>query len=125
MNNYIQEQFLPYEESLELKNIGFDEECLGFYYGKGKFSFFTFIETTQEGKKQSQTNESFVTAPLYQQVFDWFLEKHKVINYPEFDFDEQKWFCNSDYNRIILFNTKKEAELACIRGLIKIVKEKQ
>ena len=29
--------FVPYEQSLKLKSIGFDEECLAFYLNTGKF----------------------------------------------------------------------------------------
>ena len=30
-------EFIPYEQALELKELGFDEECFGWYSKDGKF----------------------------------------------------------------------------------------
>ena len=56
-------------------------------------------------------------------AFRWFREKYKKVDYPEFDYDEQKWYCHSNYQSRILFDTYEEAELECLKKLIEIVKE--
>lgn len=65
--------FVPYEIALKLKEKGFDEPCLSWYYQESK----ELCEVTSylyEGSKNSENNIDrvpFVTAPLYQQVIDW------------------------------------------------------
>jgi len=57
--------FVSYELTLKLKEKGFDEECLGLYYKDGSFAY-------------NPDSDVFVGAPLYQQVIDWFREKHNI-----------------------------------------------
>lgn len=119
----MKEQFIPYELALKLKELGFDEECFGFYdLGKLYLSGVTkqnFHEVTQ------------VLAPLWQQAFDWFREKHGkhvVIYQIEFhdlsimwdwdiivgkDEDDEEF--NIPYSK-----TYQEARKACLEKLIEI-----
>ncbi len=56
-------EFIPYEQALELKELGFNEECFGFYTLEGCY----FPNTTE------LNSLSYACAsPLYQQAFDWF-----------------------------------------------------
>ena len=68
-------------------------------------------------------------APLYQQVFRWFRKKHKLSH----DVDE---YADGDYtagiykNHFVVWETDnhvtyEEAEMACIRELITIVKNEK
>ena len=57
------EQFIPYELALKLKELGFDEECFNVYDELG------FI---QDEKKMDELNLIKLNAPLWQQAFDWF-----------------------------------------------------
>ena len=34
-------EFIPYEQALELKELGFDEKCLARYFKDGKSIFYT------------------------------------------------------------------------------------
>jgi hypothetical protein len=66
-------EFIPYEQALELKELGFDEPCFGkFYYNHleigGNWSNDDFKEDP----------DIFISAPLYQQVFKWFCKKHNL-----------------------------------------------
>lgn len=93
----MEEQFVPYELSVKLKELGFDEECFG-YYGKEKDKYDAKLEILYDTKHnssqwrtiqnvfRSQRNaesfsESYYTkkyyclAPLWQQAFDWFRTK--------------------------------------------------
>lgn len=66
--------FVPYELALKLKEKGFNEECLSRFFGD-KLT----ITTTFGCKNSDDVPEQFnfkCTAPLYQQVIDWFREKH-------------------------------------------------
>lgn len=106
------EEFVPYEISLELKELGFSERCLKSYY-KGSILL------------EGHGNVYDTPAPTFSQCFRWFREKYNLIDYPEFDYDEQKWFCHSDYHIFkIYFKTYEKAEIDCLIKLIKIVKSK-
>ena len=117
-------EFIPHQEALELKELEFDEPCFG-YYEDNNLTI-TFPSTSSNGWKwvgNSIIPAKNTKAPTYSQAFRWFREKYRKVDYPEFDYDEQKWHCHSDYKGYVLFNTYEEAELACLKKLIQIVKE--
>jgi hypothetical protein len=116
-------EFIPYEQALELKELGFNELCL-FYY------------TDNEALRiyhQSEIYDDLVGAPLYQQAFRWFREKYGIM-YIVYN-NTENWKntfhgayskINSDYESDYTddYNTYEEAELACLKKLIEIVKNK-
>lgn len=94
----MQEQFTSYEIALKLKKLGFDKPCFkifdeygelnNFIISQGKdFNLAEFEETTNSRILCELNNYSLpddiefeiCTAPLYQQVFQWFREKHNII----------------------------------------------
>jgi len=112
----------PYEESLELKELGFDEPC---YYD---YNF--------GGEITNKWAIGLVPAPLYQQAFRFFREEHGLFSAVNVDQTMEPKFCysisryaeDSDW-AILVFNsdlyyTYEEAELALLRRLIQTVKEK-
>jgi hypothetical protein len=120
----MEKEFVPYELSLELKQLGFDEPCFGCYDEKRVFGL------TVMSIKQYYTNSKEDTwncsAPLYQQAFRWFREKYKLYSFV-FKFDEG--FGYETYKEGITqtnesFENYEEAELACLQKLIEIVKTK-
>ncbi len=60
--------FVSFEIAKHLKEKGFDEECLAHWNGGFKLS-----------GQQLKLSETIMKAPLYQQVIDWFREKHKIF----------------------------------------------
>jgi len=123
----MEKEFVPYQPSLDLKELGFDGECLGVYDSQTKELFLN--DTRELSIKEIPT--IFTLAPLYQQAFRWFREKynqHCFIHYhskPEYTFAvyndiEMYWTLHKN----ISFNTYEEAELACLKKLIEIVKNK-
>ena len=63
MNNL----FVPYEQALHLKELGFQEECLAYYHQD------QMLEVDSLGIKRDHYRGKFgVLAPLYKQAFDWF-----------------------------------------------------
>jgi len=92
-------EFIPYEQALELKELGFKKDNdFGLLY-KGED----------------------IPAILYQQAFRWFREKHNLIT----QIQKHK----NDYIACLGIHvewcdTYDEAELACLKKLIEIVKNK-
>ena len=74
--------FAPYELSLLAKQKGFNEPCFGVYYAKEKElnQYKGFPDSGNEDDfsftKNSNLTETWVTAPLYQQLVDWLRENH-------------------------------------------------
>lgn len=95
----LQNQFVSYEIAKELKELGFDEECLAYFLNSYdtadeldniKFNEKNHIEFKIGSYKylniQDVLNSSiFIICPLYQQVIDWFREKHNL----HLSFEEQ------------------------------------
>jgi len=123
----MEREFIPYEQALELKELGFDENYIACYSSDGKL-YSNELWKYKDGIK----------APLYRQAFRWFREKHKIISVIDFHCDGDNWedvvhevrisefehfkthdsFVESEYK------TYEEAELACLKKLIEIVKNK-
>ena len=80
----IKDQFASYDIAKEVRDLGFDEECLGFYYEHIKTGFIIEIRKVQI----NQLSKYDVLAPLWSQIIDWFREKHSLyidIRYPEYE----------------------------------------
>jgi hypothetical protein len=123
MNN-LEKEFVPYQESLELKELGFDEPCLGFYE-RDKELVIQECEITDFHFDSLQC-----VTPTFSQAFRWFREKHGWV--AEIHGSPQ---CNHFYSNLLLqakgevgnskiCDTYEEAELTCLRRLIEIVKNK-
>ena len=109
-------EFIPYEQALALKELGFDEPCQGYYdVDKGYSIGYAFCYSNRESQP-----ENGCLAPLYQQAFRWFREKYNL--YYSIQNQQSLWF----FNRFSLkgFKTYEEAELECLKKLIEIVKNK-
>jgi len=124
----MQKEIVLYPESFELKQLGFDEVCI-YHYKKndeGEHTSHPTFEMTAPFGKNHNTLDSRVSAPTYSQSFRWFREKHGlcIVIKP---IDDKK--LDLGYNLLkngLIMNahlTYEGAELACLRNLIKIVKE--
>ena len=123
----MEKEFIPYEQALALKELGFDEACLGYYTGD-KMHFVLRPLMLRVNELESYV----VTAPLYQQVFRWFREKYDMASFIQrFEGDVFDYEINSDIFKEVTdfgdgyFDTYEEAELECLRKLIEIVKNKK
>jgi len=124
----MQKEIVLYPEAFELKQLGFDEVCI-YHYKKNDegehTSHPTFEMLTPFGKNHNIL-DSRVSAPTYSQSFRFFREKHGlcIVIKP---IDDKK--LDLGYNLLkngLIMNahlTYEGAELACLRNLIKIVKE--
>ncbi len=128
----MEKEFIPYEQALALKELGFSEECLALYYVRTKGLHYG---PTKE-LISNYTEDLRIAAPLYQQAFRWFKEKHNLFyeiqidrtTEPKFCFDifQYEHFGNYEEIRIgewYLYRTQEEAELECLKKLIEIVKK--
>ena len=109
--NNMEREFIPYEQAIDLKELGFDEPCL-----KTMLDF-------------DITYESNIKMPLKQQAFRFFREEYNIASFIQryqgevFDYE-----INSDIFKEVTdfkdgyFDTYEEAELACLKKLIEIVK---
>jgi hypothetical protein len=113
-------EFIPYEQALALKELGFEEPCLGYYIE---------LKNPVEGLLEIGLDNEYLQAPLYQQAFRWFREKRyrfNIVNdstdingnYYYDVFFNGKFLFETDY----IYKTYEEAELACLKKLIEIVK---
>ena len=128
MNTNYEKDFVPYEQALALKELGFDEPCLATYHKE----LHTIIPIYAE-----YTNQDVIKAPLYQQAFRWFREKHNIDawvqpfvsekhgkpflpdeSYAYYIFEDGVYVADG-----VNFLDSEEAELACLKKLIEIVKQ--
>jgi hypothetical protein len=130
----MEKEFVPYTEALELKQLGFDEPCFGYYHEDKSLTYTNIV--SQNTNSFWKINNKIVSAPLYQQAFRWFRDKklsdscicryqgrddggiyyYYCIN-NDFGVEETRYFKEGFY-------TYEEAELACLKKLIEIVKTK-
>jgi hypothetical protein len=127
-------EFIPYQQALALKELGFDEPCLAHWYNE--------TPTNSEGQclvyyKKPWDNQKIINgvirdyyfAPTYSQAFRFFREKYSlytnITKYnDENDTQDKFYYYISDGYMREEFNTYEEAELACLIKLIEIVKNK-
>jgi hypothetical protein len=128
----MEKEFIPYEQALELKELGFDETCIMAYY-----------HLLSEDKKDklfmryndNKTNsDNAISAPLYQQCFRWFRKKYKLDFYIRnsesgcgfggVTTHKSNFFFLYISNGYWKFNSYEEAELECLKKLIEIIKSK-
>jgi hypothetical protein len=119
--------FIPYEQALALKELGFDEPCFGIWMERGDRHDVIYV-AKQEDAWMAKQNDG-ILAPLYQQAFRWFREKYQLHNgiYPyydeyEFQIKDFRLPTNTPINGGLM--KYEEAELACLIKLIEIVKNK-
>ena len=144
-------EFIPYEQALALKELGFDEPCLAYYQKSAVIGDATILPIQIRNKASNFNNNEyskmgvpFCSAPLYQQAFRWFREKYGLKHDIDDDNVGTKFYYKirsytdkfDNYDDIIKsmreekdwakieFKTYEEAELKCLIKLIEIVKNK-
>lgn len=124
----MEKEFLRYAESLELKELGFNETCFAGYYDDGKLHI-------RRVDFQSDL-KGFCLAPTWQSAFSWFREKYHIHGEPFYKggltkqtswydykiYSNIDWICNNPKQQ---WKTYEEAELECLKKLIEIVKDKE
>jgi hypothetical protein len=116
----MEKEFVPYSEALALKELGFDEPCMGYRDGGGYLMI-------------KETPHCVISAPTFSQAFRWFREnydltvsinrnrKFKPVKRYEVIIDESTYEKINVYG-LDYYDSYEEAELECLKKLIKIVK---
>ena len=128
----MKKEFIPYQQALELKELGFNEDCLGWYQDN---TLRLDINSNQSIKFHEHLGrfKGCLLAPLYQQCWRWFREKYGLIgwvcpfnngknesnNFLSYGFAIKNIFIGKTN-----FENYEEAELDCLKKLIEIVKNK-
>jgi len=133
----MEKEFIPYEQALALKQLGFESPYpIGGYQG-GKVFYYENGKLYYDGRPMysSDAHSGQLLAPLYQQAFRWFREKHKLHSIIYIQDVELDWYYydilevregryNNDLHNDMNFKSYKESELECLKKLIEIVKSK-
>ena len=131
----IEKEFVPYEEALALKELGFNKPCLASYYHAGKR--LDICEYINHG-------EYTVLAPTFSQAFRWFrykywytalilcdgfeIVKQVSISKTMVDFKTGEYrpnYITSTSHKEVDLKSYDESELACLKKLIEIANEQQ
>jgi len=140
----MEKEFIPYEQALALKELGFSSPYpIGgyqggavFYYEKGNLYY--------DGRPMysSDAHAGQIDAPLYQQAFRWFRDKYNLRGFIGFRPNVKQFDCHiydmslsgkeyvkqrtmEEFNKDPKVGTYEEAELECLKKLIEAVKNKQ
>jgi hypothetical protein len=131
-------EFIPHEQSLELRKLEFSEPCLGFYVGKDKEVFMSSHDFNAPYQFRLDSKTTFV-APTFSQAFRWFRKKYNLyqdISTFAWNYDKKQLGfsirtylnpVNIETERKVygeVYETYEEAELECVKKLIEIVKKK-
>ena len=80
----MKKQFVTYKIALKLKELDFDKECLAWFDENKEIRIAPDVYKKWTSKPLTNLNIikvfniDCITAPLYQQVTDWFREKHNI-----------------------------------------------
>lgn len=96
----MKEQFVTYEIAAKLSELGFYENCLGFYYDKcedngahgGEFESMAGYCEGREHTGNLSSLDFIILAPLWQQVQKWLREKHQLHITVNFELSMKWWF---------------------------------
>jgi hypothetical protein len=126
----MKKQFVTYEIALALKELGFDEPCVGLFFIPNKQFTYNLPDT------KPLDNEMVIKAPLWQQVEEWFRKKYslfinilgdglngtlKGLYYSITEEGWINWYESADDSK--WYDTFEEAREAAILEAIKLVKE--
>lgn len=122
--------FVSYQIAKDLKELDFNEPCLGFFNKeKELFLSFEFSSRTTTNTLLDILNSEAVAAPLYQQVVDFLREKHDIHIWISSELGYHLTYCwhitgestGSKYGSN--FKTYYEALEAAIKESIKLIKK--
>lgn len=131
----IKDNFIPYEEAKQLKELGFNEPCFKFYYNDGELSdnyptteMLNYINCNFSDSSLSNKHLFLCSSPLWQQAWEFFREKG-IQSFFDFEYNDGflyyfKW-CNKygEWDVSPRYTTHEEAQLECLRTLIKLVQK--
>ncbi len=132
----MEKEFVPYGLALRMKKLGFDEPCVAHWFNNVGIGIEFRLEPLNKAIAKTNISVYYELAPLFQQAFRWFREKHFYISYVCTPYKEHDEFyfrirhigdvINEGQLEIFesqVYNTYEEAELSCLEKLIEIVEQ--
>ena len=130
----MEKYFANYNQSLALKELGFDMPCFRYVYiGDTGNNIDRYEEVEPSRAKNYNKYFLCVSQPIKSQVFEWFREKHNLISCVRTisygcAIDEQEFYYEIVSVRGVesyeIYNKYEEAESACIDKLIAVCHDK-
>ena len=136
----MEKEFIPYEQALALKELGFNEPCFSYIkhlrYDSSKEKVKILSEVTRS--QIEDMGLPLLKIPTFSQAFRWFREKYNLFGHvlaiKERNYEwriqnikylqDRRHFTLADIGGGQIGNTYEEAELECLKKLIEIVKNK-
>ena len=120
-------EFLPYQQCLDLKALGYNEHPLGAYY-----CIDGSIEYTDDGPNRNTDIDTWqgwcgasCSAILYQEAFRWFREKQDLFSWIYIGGNGKYFYTILKETRYVVFEgmskSYEQAEINCIKSLIKLL----
>ena len=120
----MEKEFVPYELALKLKELGFDEECFGWWSWINGIAASLYTYPMKNSNMISHNmHPNNASAPLWQQAFDWFREKHGLcyfINHSGRGYCSGWEDLGNNEHGFGNYSTYKEARLECLKKLIEL-----
>lgn len=118
--------FIPYELAIIAKEKRFDEPCFATYYKNNQELHGLVLRDIEDTSancldyhwENKNVHESVICAPLYQQIVDWFREKHKIEFYilSTIRFEKKRYY----YSAIHIKTDSNEKEVASMNIITSI-----
>jgi hypothetical protein len=140
MGSIIKKDFVPYDVALDLKNLGFNEECYAHSYTEMEEDF--HLDIIPLMRNSDWVSVGAISIPMQHQVFRWLRNEHGYmvvlfnINISTSDrkghrYCYECWKTHNEEFYITGMNTAnpfgfldyEEAGLECIKKLIEIIKK--
>ena len=130
----MEKEFVPYQQAVSLKELGFDEPCFAVYEDKKWF----LVESKNSMSYELCLKTDTFPVPTFSQAFRWFRDKHNIDAWVQPFMMEKHgtaFLPDESYGYWIFkdgvlvadevdFLNPEEAELACLKKLIEIIKDK-
>lgn len=121
----MEKQFVTIDIAVDLYKLGFDDPCLAYFElsHEDLLSFYV-PDTAIFCKRNSELSEGVVTAPLWQQAYDWLikeLDKHYPLLYIEIFSDYSGQWIHHSCDETVEFNRSFNGRKGMIKKTIKIL----
>ena len=119
----MEKYFVSYEQGLALKELGFNEPCLGAYDIHKGDEWLLTINVHKLLQRQYSDKSNACLTPLKSQVFDWFREKYDLWFRPDYYDEIREYDYQGSIHRLGKFGsitslgnhkTVEELESVCI-----------
>ena len=127
----MKEQYVPYPIAIEMKALGFDEECYAYYDKDGEAYEFEYydMDRTNSTLQSDYGGDKDCTAPLWQQALEWLDSKGIFIDIIYCKSGEFSAFVENECDISItdallfkLYKSRSEAQEAAILEALKYMK---